>query len=164
MPRGGPPGSGVSGTRRKTVDIAPKCLIIETAGKQGGMKFLIVEDSRTTRNLIKNYVSEMDISHAISFVEAENGEIALDLLELHEIDFVFLDWKLSSKMTGLEVLKAIRKKEKFKKLPVVMVTSESEKGNVIESLKCGANDFTVKPIDKKAFSEKVLKIAMGIIH
>jgi len=128
------------------------------------MMFLLVEDSRPTRNLIKNYVSEMDLGGNLDFIEAESGEIALDMLEAYQADFVFLDWNLSSKMTGLDVLKEIRKKDKFKNLPVVMVTSESDKPNVIEAMKCGANDFTVKPIDKKIFTEKVLKIAMGILH
>jgi len=106
----------------------------------------------------------MDIGREASFIEADNGEIALDMLEVNHIDFVFLDWNLSSKMTGLDVLKLIRRKEKFKKLPVIMVSSESAKPNVIEALKCGANDFTVKPIDKKIFTEKVLKITMSILH
>jgi len=127
------------------------------------MRFLIVEDSRTTRNLIKNYVGEIDIGREVCFLEAENGETALEMLETNHVDFAFLDWNLSSKMTGLDVLKNIRKQEKFKKMPVIMVTSESDKPNVIESLKCGANDFTVKPIDKNSFAEKVLKLAMGIM-
>jgi len=127
------------------------------------MRFLIVEDSRTTRNLIKNYVNEIDLGRDPSFEEAENGELALNLLEANHIDFVLLDWNLSSRMTGLDVLKAIRRQEKYRHLPVIMVTSESDKPKVIESLKCGANDFTVKPINKKAFSEKVLKLAMGIM-
>jgi len=127
------------------------------------MRFLIVEDSRPTRNLIKNYVGEMDIGRKVSFLEAENGEAAIEMLDRNHVDFVFLDWNLSSKMTGLDVLKVIRGREKLKHLPVVMVTSEGGKPDVIEALKCGANDYTVKPIDKKAFSEKVLKIAMGIL-
>jgi len=127
------------------------------------MRFLIVEDSRPTRNLIKNYVSEIDIGREVSFLETESGESALEILGQNHIDFVFLDWNLSSKMTGLDLLRIIRRQEKFRRIPVVMVTSESAKPDVIEALKCGANDFTVKPIDKKIFSEKVLKIAMGML-
>ncbi|MCL2192599.1 MAG: response regulator [Treponema sp.] len=127
------------------------------------MRFLLVEDSRPTRNLIKNYVGELDIGREVSFLETETGETALEMLGQNHIDFVFLDWNLSSKMTGLDVLKIMRKQEKFKQIPVIMVTSESGKPDVIEALKCGANDFTVKPIDKKVFSEKVLKIAMSIL-
>jgi len=126
------------------------------------MRFLIVEDSRPTRNLIKNYVSELDIGSKANFLEADSGEVAFEMMANNHIDFVFLDWNLSSKITGLDVLKIIRKQEKFKQLPVVMVTSESGKPHVIEALKNGANDFTVKPIDKKAFSGKVLKLVMGV--
>ncbi len=60
-------------------------------------------------------------------------------------------------MTGLDVLKTIRNSDKLKKLPVIMITGESDKQNVIESIKCGANDFAIKPIDKKLFAEKILK-------
>jgi len=127
------------------------------------MRFLIVEDSRPTRNLIKNYLSEIDIGRDVSFIEAENGETALAVLAQNQIDFLILDWNLSSKMTGLDVLKTIRKLEKYKSTPAIMVTSESGKHNVIEALKCGANDFTVKPIDRKSFSEKVLKLAMTVL-
>jgi len=126
------------------------------------MRFLIVEDSRPTRNLIKNYVGDLDIGSKASFLEADSGETAFEMMANNHIDFVFLDWNLSSKITGLDVLKIIRKQDKFKRLPVVMVTSESGKPYVIEALKCGANDFTVKPIDKKAFSEKVLKLVMSV--
>jgi FixJ family two-component response regulator len=60
-------------------------------------------------------------------------------------------------MTGLNVLKEIRNSEKLNKLPVIMISGESDKEHVIESIKNGANDFTTKPIDKKVFSEKILK-------
>jgi len=125
------------------------------------MRFLLVEDSRTTRNLIKSYVKEMDLGRPASFIEAENGEVAMEALKNNFIDFVFLDWNLSSLMTGLDVLVEIRKQEKHKQLPVIMVTSEGDKPSVIKAMKCGANDYVVKPIDKKVLTEKVLKIAMS---
>ncbi|MCL2600870.1 MAG: response regulator [Treponema sp.] len=128
------------------------------------MRFLIVEDSRTAQNLIKNYVSEIDIGCEASFIEVKTGEAALEAIEANHVDFVLLDWNLSSKMTGLDILKTIRGQDRFRKLPIIMVTSEGEKPKVIEALKCGASDYTVKPIDKKVFSEKVLKLAMGIIY
>jgi two-component system chemotaxis response regulator CheY len=79
-------------------------------------------------------------------------------LKTRHVDFVLLDWNLSTAMTGLDVLKEIRNSEKLKKLPVVMITGESDKQNVIGSIKSGANDFVIKPIDKKLFSEKILKV------
>jgi len=121
------------------------------------MEFLVVDDSRPTRNLIKNYVMEIKIGEPCYFLEAEDGENALKLLKTRRVDFVLLDWNLSTKMTGLDVLKVIRSSENLKKLPVIMITGESDKQNVIESIKNGANDFAIKPIDKKLFAEKILK-------
>jgi two-component system chemotaxis response regulator CheY len=88
-------------------------------------------------------------------VEAENDEDTFEVLKTRGVDFILLDWNLSTKMTGLDILKTIRKTDKYKNVPIIMVTSESDKCNVIEALKCGANGFVVKPIDKKSFEETV---------
>jgi two-component system chemotaxis response regulator CheY len=120
------------------------------------MVFLLAEDSRQARNLIKSYISEMDIGPYDVF-EAENGETSLNLLQTKSIDFVLLDWNLSTEMNGLDVLKAIRKMDKHKNTPVIMVSGESDKFNVVEAIKCGANGFVVKPIDQKGFAEKVIR-------
>jgi len=126
------------------------------------MTFLIVDDSRTARNLLKNYVSEIKSEHTYRFVEAESAEAAFVALQTNRIDFVFLDWNLSSKMTGLDILKEIRTMEKYKTVPVFMITSEGDKTHVIEALKFGANDFIVKPIDPKIFSPKVFKLIFNL--
>lgn len=125
------------------------------------MTFLVVDDSRPTRNLIKNYVGAMSLGSPSRFLEAENGEAALLTLASYGVDFVFLDWNMSTKMTGLDVLKEIRKLNQHTKTPVFMITSESDKYNVIEALKFGANDFIAKPIDQKAFSDKLMKLIKG---
>ena len=119
---------------------------------------LLVDDSRSARNLIKSYVSEIKLSQKCDFLEAANGEEALRIIQLHHVDIVLLDWNLSSYMTGLDVLKVIRQLDKCKKIPVIMVTGEGDRQNVIGSLKCGANDFIIKPIDKKLLTDKILKI------
>ena len=126
------------------------------------MTFLIVDDSRTARNLVKSYVSEIKTEHTYRFVEAENAEAALMALQTNRIDFVLLDWNLSSKMTGLDILKEIRTMEKYKTVPIFMITSEGDKVHVIEALKCGANDFIVKPVDQKIFAPKVYKLIMNM--
>jgi len=122
------------------------------------MEFLVVDDSQPARNLIKTYVAEIKIGEPAYFLEAKSAEEALKLLQTRRVDFVLLDWNLSSTATGLDVLKFIRSTDKFKKLPVMMISGESDKQNVIDSIKNGANDFATKPIDKKSFSEKVLKV------
>jgi len=121
------------------------------------MVFLVVEDSRPARNLIKNYLGEIEMGSPYLVLEAENGEAALNIMKVRSIDFVFLDWNLSDKMTGLDVLKEMRKMDQYKQVPVFMVSCESDKIHVIESMKFGANDFIVKPIDQKTFMEKVHK-------
>jgi len=126
------------------------------------MTFLIVEDSRTTRNLIKSYLSEIKIGQKCFFFEAEDGESALRILPDGHIDFLLLDWNLSSDMTGLDVLKAVRNIDKFKNMPIIMITGDTDKIKVVESIKYGANDFISKPIDKKLFSEKILKAASTV--
>jgi len=122
------------------------------------MTFLIVDDSRTARNLVKNYINEIKTEHTYNFVEAESAEAALVALQTNRIDFIFLDWNLSTKMTGLDALKEIRAIEKYKKVPIFMITSEGDKIHVIEALKCGATDFIVKPVDPKIFEPKVFKL------
>ena len=121
------------------------------------MEILIVEDSRPARNLIKSYISDALPGQNKVFLEAENYETAMKMIHNGHIDLAFLDWNLSEKVTGLDILKELRISEKYKKMPVIMVSSESDKVNVIEALKHGANDFVAKPIDKKSFSEKFLK-------
>jgi two-component system chemotaxis response regulator CheY len=122
------------------------------------MTFLVVEDSRPTRNLVKNYLAEIDVGSPQKFLEADCGETALLILQSYGVDFALLDLNLSTQMTGLDILKEIRRSDKYKQLPVLMITGESDKATVINSLKSGANDFIVKPIDKKSFAEKILKI------
>jgi len=122
------------------------------------MLYLVVDDSRPTRNLIKNYVSGIHTGSPSRFEEAENGEAALEIVQRRPIEFIFLDVNLGTSITGLDVLKQLRSRDKYKNIPVVMISGESDKSKVIESLKNGAQDFVVKPIDEKAFAEKVLKI------
>jgi two-component system chemotaxis response regulator CheY len=126
------------------------------------MVFLLADDSRPTRNLLKSYVSELDLDVPPDFIETESAENTLDIVQTRRVDFVFLDWYFNTKMTGLDVLKEIRKIEKFKQLPIIMVTSDSNKANVIVALKLGANDFIVKPIDRKSFAEKTYKVINSI--
>ena len=126
------------------------------------MVFLLADDSRPTRNLLKSYISELDLGASPDFIETESAETTLDMLQNRRVDFLFLDWYFNTKMTGLDVLKEIRQIEKFKQLPIIMVTSDSNKANVIIALKFGANDFIVKPIDKKSFFEKTYKVINSI--
>ena len=116
---------------------------------------LVVDDSRIMRNIVKNYFTEQKIP--CQYLEAENGSDALDTLMKQKIDLIFLDWNMP-KLSGIDFLKRVRSINKYIKLPIIMVTSESAKYSVIEALKVGATDYIIKPINGKMFAEKVSKI------
>ena len=119
------------------------------------MTILIVDDSRIMRNTVKSVFTGVGVP--FTFVEASNGEEALALLEAFSVDLVLLDWNMP-KLSGIDFLKTVRGMEKYKSLPIVMVTSESAKFNVIETLKNGASDYITKPISADTFREKIAKL------
>jgi two-component system chemotaxis response regulator CheY len=116
---------------------------------------LVVDDSRIMRNIVKNYFTEQKIP--CQYLEAENGNEAFDLLMKQPVDLILLDWNMP-KLSGIDFLKKVRAIDKFTKLSIIMVTSESAKYNVIEALKLGATDYIIKPINGKMFAEKISKI------
>jgi len=116
---------------------------------------LVVDDSRIMRNIVKNYFSEQKIP--CQYLEAADGSAALETLMNQSVDLVLLDWNMP-KLSGIDFLKKVRSINKYLKLPIIMVTSESAKYNVIEALKMGATDYIIKPINGKLFGEKISKI------
>jgi two-component system chemotaxis response regulator CheY len=116
---------------------------------------LIVDDSRFMRNVVKSYFTEMCIPCA--YLDASDGKEAMKQMLEQKIDLVLLDWNMP-KMSGIDFLKEVRAMERFKELPIVMVTSESAKFNVIEAAKSGATDYILKPIDGTVFREKMKEI------
>jgi two-component system chemotaxis response regulator CheY len=122
------------------------------------MTILLVDDQRPARNILKNSLVDLKLFRGYNFLEAENYEESLKLAQEYPVDLVLLDWNLGSEKTGLDILKEIRKIEKCKQVPIIMVTSEIAKSNIIEALKAGANDYVLKPIDWKLFKEKLVKI------
>ena len=117
---------------------------------------LIVDDSRIMRNVVKNVFSELNIP--CKFLEAENGRQAYQLLETNKINIIFLDWNMPE-IDGMDFLKIVRVMPDYRDLPIVMVTSEAAKYNVVEALQNGATDYIIKPIQAKIFKEKVSEIA-----
>jgi two-component system chemotaxis response regulator CheY len=116
---------------------------------------LVVDDSRIMRNIVKNTFSQLKIP--CQFLEAANGREALQQLQNQKADLVLLDWNMPE-LSGIDFLKAVRGMEVYKNLPIIMVTSESAKYNVIEALKTGATDYIIKPVNEKIFTEKISKI------
>jgi two-component system chemotaxis response regulator CheY len=116
---------------------------------------LVVDDSIIMRNIVKNTFSQLKIP--CQFLEAANGEDAMKKLETSKVDLVLLDWNMP-KLSGLDFLKAARGMEKYKNLPIVMITSEAARLNVIEAMKNGATDYIIKPVTEKIFAEKISQI------
>ena len=92
-----------------------------------------------------------------TILEAEDGTAALTVLETHKVDLIISDWNMP-KMTGLELLKAVRADDRFKDTPFLMVTAEAQKENVIEAVKARVSNYIVKPFTAATLSEKLVKI------
>ena len=116
---------------------------------------MIVDDSRIMRNTVKGVFT--GIAANCKFVEAKDGEEALEMLEAETIHLILLDWNMP-KLSGIDFLKQVRAMEKYKDLPIIMVTSEAAKFNVIEALKNGAADYITKPINLELFKSKLAKL------
>ena len=118
------------------------------------IKILIVDDFATMRKVIRNLLKQIGYEN---IVEAENGQIAMRVLQSQKIDFVISDWNMPT-MSGLELLKAVRADEELKKTPFLMVTAEALKENVVEAVKAGVNNYIVKPFTAEILEEKIKKI------
>ncbi|MDR3199834.1 MAG: response regulator [Spirochaetales bacterium] len=118
---------------------------------------LVVDDSRIMRNIVKNTFSQLKIP--CTFLEASNGKEALQQLTANPVNLVLLDWNMPE-LSGFDFLKMVREMDQYKTLPIIMVTSEAAKYNVIEALKNGATDYIIKPVNEKIFAEKLSKITI----
>lgn len=118
------------------------------------MKILIVDDFSTMRRIVKNLLGELGFSNTL---EADDGNTALPILRQGGVDFLVTDWNMPG-MTGLELLKAIRTDDKLKTLPVLMVTAESKREQIVEAAQAGVNGYIVKPFTAATLREKIDKI------
>lgn len=118
------------------------------------MKFLVVDDFSTMRRIVRNLLKELGYSNVD---EAEDGSMALSKLRSEQFDFVISDWNMPV-MDGLTMLQNIRADAALSKLPVLMVTAEAKKENIIAAAQAGANGYVVKPFTAATLDEKLSKI------
>jgi two-component system chemotaxis response regulator CheY len=118
------------------------------------MKVLVVDDFATMRKIEKNILGQLGIKDVD---EADDGSTALPKLMNTKYDVVLLDWNMPN-MTGLELLKAMRSQESLKSVPVIMVTAEALKDNVVAAAQAGVNDYVVKPFNAATLEEKLKKV------
>ena len=118
------------------------------------MKFLVVDDFSTMRRIVRGLLKEMGMNHTD---EAEDGAIALHMLKNNKYDFVVSDINMPN-MNGFQLLAAIKADESIKHLPVLMVTAEARKEDIVLAAQSGAAGYIVKPFTKATLEEKVQKI------
>lgn len=118
------------------------------------MKILVVDDFSTMRRIVKNILRQIGFTN---ITEADDGEHALSILKSETFDFVITDWNMPN-MTGLDLLKAIRADDGLNAIPVLMVTAEAQKENIIEAAKAGVSNYIVKPFTVETMQEKINKI------
>jgi two-component system chemotaxis response regulator CheY len=118
------------------------------------LKFLVVDDFSTMRRIVRGLLKEMGCHNV---TEAEDGAAALELLKVQHFDFVVSDINMPN-MSGFELLKAIKAEETLRHLPVLMVTAEARKEDIVLAAQSGAAGYIVKPFSKATLEEKVQRI------
>ncbi|TKI68692.1 response regulator [Sulfurimonas crateris] len=122
------------------------------------MKLLVVDDSSTMRRIIKNTLSRLGYENVF---EGEDGLQGWNIMDQHpDIEMLITDWNMPE-MNGLELVKKVRADSRFINLPIIMVTTEGGKAEVITALKAGVNNYIVKPFTPQVLKEK-LSAVVGI--
>lgn len=124
------------------------------------LKFLVVDDFSTMRRIIRNLLRELGF---LNVEEAEDGVAALRKLRESNFDFVVSDWNMPN-MDGLTMLQSVRADAELKQIPVLMVTAEAKKENIVAAAQAGANGYIVKPFTAATLDEKLNKILQNIAH
>ena len=122
------------------------------------LKFLVVDDFSTMRRIVRGLLKEMGCNNA---EEAEDGAIALGMLKAAKFDFVVSDINMPN-MNGFDLLKAVKADDSLKHIPVLMVTAEARKEDIVLAAQTGASGYIVKPFTKATLEEKVQKIVQKI--
>ncbi|WP_449424391.1 chemotaxis response regulator CheY [Rhodanobacter lindaniclasticus] len=120
------------------------------------MKILVVDDFSTMRRIVRNLLVELGFSNPL-IQEADDGENAIAMLRAQPFDLVVTDWNMPN-MTGIDLLKAIRAEASLKGLPVLMVTAENNRDQIIAAAQAGVNGYIVKPFTAVTLKEKLTKI------
>ncbi|WP_238375925.1 chemotaxis response regulator CheY [Ectothiorhodospira magna] len=118
------------------------------------MKILIVDDFSTMRRIIKNLLRDLGYNNT---AEADDGNTALPMLQNGNYDFLVTDWNMPG-MPGIDLLRAVRADPRLKDMPVLMVTAEAKREQIVEAAQAGVNGYIVKPFTAETLKEKINKI------
>lgn len=118
-------------------------------------RILVVDDFPTMRRIVRNLLGELGYT---KISEADDGQTALPMLKTGEFDFLVTDWNMPG-MTGIDLLKAVRADDKLAKLPVLMVTAEASKEQIVEAAQAGVSGYIIKPFTAATLAEKLERIS-----
>ena len=118
------------------------------------MRFLVVDDFASMRRMVKSVLNELGYSNV---TEADDGSTAFPLLREGNFDFLITDWNMPG-MPGLDLIKAVRADAKLAKMPVLMLTAEAKREQIIEAAQAGVNGYVIKPFTAETLKEKLDKI------
>jgi len=117
-------------------------------------KILFVEDSPTMRRIIANSLKKLGIKNA---TEAENGVDALEKIQKEDFDLILTDWNMPE-MNGQELVEHVRKMDKYKTIPILMITTRGMEDDVMTAIKSGVNGYMVKPFTPELLKKKMIEI------
>jgi two-component system chemotaxis response regulator CheY len=126
----------------------------EGEGMRKDLKFLVVDDFSTMRRIVKNVLQDLGFTDV---AEADDGKTALPLLQAGGFDFLITDWNMPG-MPGIELLKAVRADPKLAKLPVLMLTAEAKREQIVQAAQAGVNGYVIKPFTPATLKEKLDRI------
>lgn len=118
------------------------------------LRFLVVDDFSTMRRIVKNLLNDLGYANV---AEADDGKSALPMLQTGGFDFLVTDWNMPG-MPGLDLLKAVRADPKLAKMPVLMLTAEAKREQIVEAAQAGVNGYVIKPFTAITLKEKIDKI------
>lgn len=118
------------------------------------IKILVVDDFSTMRRIIKNLLRDLGLTNVL---EADDGQTALPILKQGSIEFLITDWNMPG-MTGIDLIRAVRADPKLAHIPVLMVTAEAKREQIIAAAQAGVNGYVVKPFTAAVLKEKIDKI------
>jgi two-component system chemotaxis response regulator CheY len=121
---------------------------------QQNMNILVVDDFSTMRRIIKNLLHDLGYANV---TEADDGSTALPLLKGGNFDFLITDWNMPG-MPGLELLKQVRADARLAKMPVLMLTAEAKREQIVEAAQAGVSGYVIKPFTAATLKEKIDKI------
>jgi len=119
-----------------------------------GIKILVVDDFSTMRRIIRNLLRDLGFNNTF---EADDGQTALPLIKSGEYDFLITDWAMPG-MSGIDLLREVRATPEISSIPILMVTAEATREQILEAVEAGVSDFIVKPFTAAILESKINKI------